>query len=211
MQAKIDAIEQWKVIINRAISLKSKIIFMDEPTASLTFEEVKELFQSIETLKENGTAIVYVTHRMAEVFEISDKITVLRDGKNIGTKETKKINQSILCEMMIGDELINLFPEKSNPQKNESLEIKNLNKSKSIRNINFKLRKGEILGVAGLVGSGRTEMAKIIFGLEKKDSGEILLGDLNAKIKKPYDSIKQGISLVPEERKKQGISSRHGS
>ena len=202
---EVDAIEQWKMIINRAISLKSKIIFMDEPTASLTFEEVKELFQSIEMLKQKGVAIVYVTHRMAEVFEISDKITVLRDGKNIGTKATKKINQSILCEMMIGDELTNLFPEKSKPQKIEYLKIKGLNKGKSVKNINFTLRKGEILGVAGLVGAGRTEMAKIIFGLEKRDSGEILLGDLNVKINKPYDSIKQGISLVPEERKKQGI------
>ena len=202
---RLSAIEQWKMIINRAIAQKARVIFMDEPTASLTFEEVKELFASIETLKAQGTAIVYVTHRIAEVFEIADRVTVFRDGKNVGTKSINNINQQSLIEMMVGQELKNLFPQKEPHGKEVSLATNNLQGGNIIKKITFKLHKGEILGLTGLVGSGRTELAKVIFGIDKRVSGEIFVDGKKVDIRSPGDAIRHGVSLVPEERAKQGI------
>jgi ribose transport system ATP-binding protein len=178
---------------------------MDEPTASLTYEEVKKLFHSIAKLRDMGKAIVYVSHRMEEVFKIADRVTVIKDAKKVGTVTVEETSSEKIYQMMLGRELKDAFPSSSEPQEESCLEVKSLSRGHTGKEVSFHLKKGEILGLAGLVGSGRTELARLLFGADQKDGGEIFIDGKKASIKSPLDAIRAGIALVPEERRSQGL------
>ncbi len=204
--SQLSIAQQQMVEIAKALSLNAKIIVMDEPSATLTDKEMDSLFRIIRSLKEKGVTIIYISHRLEELFEISDRVTVMRDGKLIKCVETSSIDKNMLICMMIGRELDKTFPVRQNCVKNENLlEVKGLNRGKVLRDINFNLKKGEILGVAGLVGSGRTEMVRAIFGADRIDSGEIFIEDKKVTIKSPKAAVKLGIGLATEDRKAQGL------
>jgi len=197
---------QQLVEIAKAISLNAEILIMDEPTSSLSETEVNLLFETISRLKAKGTSIIYISHRMDELFAISDSVTVLRDGKYIGTKETVKTTQEELVTMMVGRSLDQFYTKDSYPQEEINLRVKNLSREGFFKEINLDVRRGEILGVSGMVGSGRTEMARAIFGIDTADTGEIWVGDKKLPARhKPKDAINAGIALIPENRKEQGL------
>lgn len=200
--------QQQMLEIARAISENAKILIMDEPTASLSNSEVENLFKQITRLKEKGVAIIYISHRMEETFLVCDTVTVLRDGKFIGTKNTKETNNNELISMMVGREFSNMYGNERAIGGETILEVKNLT-SDSIKNVSFTLKKGEILGFSGLVGAGRTEMALALFGIDPIRSGEVYIDGKKVDIKCPNDAIKAGIALVPEERKVQGLFLSH--
>ena len=201
----LSIIQQWKTIINRALALNSRIIFMDEPTSSLTHEEVNELFHSIAHLKTTGKAIVYVSHRMEEVFRIADRVTVIRDARKVGTADVNTMNSGKLYQMMLGRELRDIFPSSDPPKDQVLLEVKNLSRGQVIKDVSFKLHAGEILGLAGLVGSGRTELARLIFGADRKDGGEIFIEGEQVDIETTKEAIRHKVALVPEERRRDGL------
>jgi ribose transport system ATP-binding protein len=202
---ELPLIDQWKTVINRALAMKSRVIFMDEPTTSLTHSEVEELFDSISHLKEQGKAIVYVSHRMEEIFKLADRVTVIKDAKKVGTEPVSVLDSGRLYRMMLGRELEDVFPAKDPPREKVCLEVKNLSRGNAVKDVSFQLREGEILGLAGLVGSGRTELARLLFGADRKDGGEILINGDKTDIRCPSDSIGRGIGLVPEQRHTQGL------
>lgn len=197
--------EQQMVEIVKVLSYNAKIILMDEPTSSLTTEETKQLFHTIEMLKKKGVGIVFISHKLEEISACCDRVMVLRDGHAIGEMEVKDATEEQLIRMMVGREISERFPEKHNHPQDVIMEVKNLSRGKRVRNINFTLRKGEVLGIAGLVGAGRSELVRLIFGADKKDSGEIYLNGKKVEINSPRDAINHGIFLVPEDRKKQGL------
>jgi len=202
---ELSTIQQWKTAINRALGQNARVIFMDEPTASLSYDEVKELFRSIAHLKESGRAIVYVSHRMEEIFEIADRVTVIKDARRVGTLPVKETDTGKLFQMMIGQEIKDSFPDKSQILDEVCLEVEGLSRHPLVRDFSFKLHRGEILGIAGLVGSGRTELARVIFGADRKDSGRVLINGKEVKVSSPADAIAHGLALVPEERRAQGV------
>ena len=193
------------VEIAKALSHNIKLLILDEPTAPLTNKEVEMLFKLIRSLKEKGISIIYISHRIEEVFEICDRVTVLRDGKKITTLDTANTNRKELIEYMIDAELGEEYPQRLGKQQDELLlEVKDLC-GKGFSNINFKVHKGEILGISGLVGAKRTEIVRAIFGADKKDGGEIIFCGEPLSIKSPEDAIRRGIVMIPEERKSQGV------
>lgn len=202
--AKLSPASQQMVEIAKAISNDAKIMIMDEPTAPLAANEVELLFSIIRKLKQKGVTIIYISHRMDEVFQITERISVLRDGEYVKTILTKDTNRQELVNLMVGRELNETFPERNAKRGEVILEVRNLT-GNSVENISFQLHKGEILGFAGLVGSGRTETMELIFGAKKLDSGDIILNGKPVKIKSPADAIQKGIGLIPEDRKEQGI------
>ncbi len=207
--ADLPIAERQMIEIAKAVSYKSKVIVMDEPTSSLTEKEVDHLFRIINRLKESGVAIVYISHKMEEIKMISDEITILRDGKWISTNDVSKISTEQIISMMVGRDLTERFPKKDNIVKEMILEVKNLTalNQPSIQDVSFELYKGEILGIAGLVGSKRTEIVETIFGMRPKEKGEIILNGKTVKNKNPEDAIKNGFALVTEERRSTGIFS----
>ena len=207
--ADLPIAERQMIEIAKAVSYKSKVIVMDEPTSSLTEKEVDHLFKIIKKLKESGVGIVYISHKMEEIKMISDEITILRDGKWISTNDVSKISTEQIISMMVGRDLTERFPKKDNTTKEMILEVKNLTalNQPSIQDVSFELYKGEILGIAGLVGSKRTEIVETIFGMRPKEHGEILLHGKSVKNKSPEDAIKNGFALVTEERRSTGIFS----
>lgn len=196
---------QQMVEIAKALSMKAKIIIMDEPTAPLTSAEVEDLFSTIETLKNTGVTIVYISHRLEEIFKLSDRITVMRDGEKVKTINTHESNTNELIELMVGRELKETYPSRPHLIKKDIIfEAKNLT-GNGVKDISFKIQSGEILGFGGLIGAGRTELAELIFGAKPKDSGEIFMHNKEILTKTPRDSIANRIAYVPEDRKKQGI------
>ena len=195
--------QQQIVEISKAITKDARILIMDEPTAPLTMEEVDHLFKIIDSLRKNGVSIIYITHRMDEVFAISDRVTIMRDGQYIDTVETKNTNRKELVNMMVGRELLEIFPQSQVGFGENALEVKNLTGT-VCKNVSFNVRKGEILGISGLAGAGRTEIARTIYGADKTISGEIWVNGKRANIKSPSDAIREGIGLIPEDRKNQG-------
>lgn len=194
------------VEIAKAISFKTEVLIMDEPTSSLSKEETENLFKIIEKLKESGVGIIYISHKMDEIKRIADRVTVFRDGQKIGTLTKEEIDSDVILKMMVGRELkITKKRSRKTNYENILLEVKNLNKTGVVNNINFKLYEGEILGFAGLVGAGRTELARMIFGADSFDNGKIYIKGKAVNIKSPEEAIKQGIGLVPEDRKDQGL------
>ncbi len=198
--------QQQMIEIIKAVSFNSDIIVMDEPTSSLTDKEVNFLFKTIQQLKKQKAGIVYISHRMNELFEITDRITVMRDGEYIGTVNTNETNNNELISMMVGRDLDKLYERTYMEKTGEKvLEVKNLSRKGVIDDVNFTLEKGEILGFSGLVGAGRSEVMKCIFGIDAFDSGEIYVGNEKVTIKVPNDAIAKGIAYVPENRKEEGL------
>jgi len=206
MANRLSIIQQWKMVINRALGQDPRIIFMDEPTSSLTHDEVQELFSAIQNLKLMGKSIVYISHRLEEVFQIADRVTVIKDAKKVGTTKVRETDMAEIYRMMLGRELAEAFPEKAPaPRPEISLSVKNLSQKEFVKEISFDLYQGEILGIAGLVGSGRTELARMIFGADCKRKGEIQVEGKTVEIRSPKEAIAQGIALVPEERRSEGL------
>lgn len=197
--------QQQMVEIAKALSVDSEIIVMDEPTSSLSDKEVDMLFKTVETLRSRNISIVYISHRLDELFKITDRITVIRDGKYIGTRITSKVKKNDLIAMMVGRELKELYIRTYHKLGEKIFEVKNLKSKNVLNDISFSLNKGEILGVSGLVGAGRTELARAIFGIDKFDSGKILIEGKEVIINSPEEAMKKGIVLVPESRKEQGL------
>lgn len=197
------------VEIAKAVSYNSKILIMDEPTSSLTEKEVEHLFKIIRKLREKGCGIVYISHKMEEIKAISDDITILRDGKWIGTKSVADLTTDQIISMMVGRDLTNRFPPKDNEVGEMILKVEGLTAKNqpSINDINFELHKGEILGVAGLVGAKRTDIVETIFGIREKESGKIYIHGKEVKNRTPNEAIANGFSLVTEERRATGIYS----
>lgn len=201
---RLSPANQQMVEIARAISNNAKIMIMDEPTAPLAAAEVELLFSIIEKLKTKGVTVIYISHRMDEVFQITERITVLRDGQFVATINTADTNRQQLVNLMVGRELNENFPTRKTPVGNVILEAKNLT-GNSVENISFQLHRGEILGFAGLVGSGRSETMELICGAKKMDSGEVWMGGQKMHITSPAAAIEHGIGLIPEDRKEQGV------
>ena len=195
--------QRQMVEIAKATSYNSKIIIFDEPTSSLTEEETRRLFEIIRQLKENGTAIIYISHRLEEIFEISDRVTVLRDGTMIGTRDTKDVTNDSLISMMVGRDLSNLYPKEAAEIGNVVLRIENLN-SEIVKDINLEARAGEILGIGGLVGAGRTELMLSLAG-SIPYTGKVLVEGKEVSIKTPKDAFDNGISYLTEDRKSLGL------
>lgn len=198
--------EMQLVEIVKAISLNSKIIVMDEPTSAITEKEAAVLFTQIERLKKQGVAIIYISHKMDEIFRISDTITVLRDGQWIGTKPAKELDNDMLIKMMVGRELTDIYPKDPVEIEDVILEVKNISRGKKVQDASFSLRKGEVLGIAGLVGAGRSELVETIFGLYPKTGGQIFLHGKEVHIKNSADAIKNKMALITEDRKQTGLN-----
>lgn len=197
---------QQMVEVAKATSTNNKILILDEPTSSLTAPEIKALFEIVHRLKEQGVGIIYISHRMNEIFEIGDRITVMRDGKYVGTKEVKNTNVDEIISMMIGRNLGQMYNRTYNKPGKVLLETQNLTGLR-FRNVSIKVHAGEIVGVAGLVGAGRTEVAKAIFGYDTIEGGKIFRSGKEIKTKSysPQKAIKEGISFLPEDRKQEGL------
>lgn len=191
------------VEISKAISKECKILIMDEPSAPLTVNEVDSMFDIVRTLKQKGITIIYISHRMDEIFTIADRVTVMRDGGYVTTLNTKDTNREELINLMVGRELKESYPKTQNVQQTEVLRVANMS-GNGDKDISFTLKKGEILGLAGLVGAGRTELARLIYGADKKDSGKIYVDGNEVEIHSTTDAIANGIGLIPEDRKHQG-------
>lgn len=195
------------VEIAKAISMNAKIVVFDEPTAALTETEIKELFKIIKDLRAQDIGIVYISHRMDEIKKITDRVTVMRDGEYIGTIDTKDSTKDEIINMMVG-RVIYEDPKSQSEVSEDAetiLKVVNLNKGNKVRNLSFELKKGEILGFSGLMGAGRTEMARLIFGADSKDSGEIFVHGKQVDIKEPLDAVKNGIGYLSEDRKQYGV------
>lgn len=198
--------EQQIVEIAKAIGAGARVLVMDEPTASLTDREVESLFQVIGALRAQGSGIIYISHRLNEIFSISDRITVLRDGVTVATRNAKDVDPASLIGLMVGRPVASVFPKREVPLGETALELRHVScRAAGVLDISFSVRRGEILGIAGLVGSGRTEMAESIFGLRAPDSGEILVEGTPARITAPADAIEAGIGYVPEDRRRHGV------
>lgn len=204
---KLSVSEMQMLEIAKAVSYDSKIIVMDEPTSSLTEKEVSHLFKIINKLRDRGCGIIYISHKMEEILEIADEVTVMRDGKWISTDNSKDLTTDIIINMMVGRDLSERFPLKTNVPKEVILEIKDFTAKQqpSFKDINFKLRKGEILGIAGLVGAKRTEIVESIFGMRERETGTIILDGKVVTNINPHEAIKNGFALVTEERRSTGI------
>lgn len=199
--------KQQMVEIAKAISFDSKLLILDEPTAALTQPEVEELFKIMNELRAKGIGMIYISHRMDEIGRISDRITVMRDGEYVGTLVTKESSRDELVRMMVGRVIYGDKKQKSNalPDAPTVLEVRGLSRRGVLDNINFKLRRGEILGFSGLMGAGRTETARAIYGADKYDSGEIIVNGELVKINEPSDAVKHGICYLSEDRKQYGL------
>src|SRR6185503_3078836 len=197
--------EQQMVEVAKALSLDARILIMDEPTAALTEHEIKELFATIRTLKDKGVSIVYISHRMEELFEIGDRVTVLRDGRSVGTYDVSDMSKSELIRLMVNRELTDLFPKEKAERGAEVVRVEGLSTKDGLKDISFTLHKGEVLGIAGLLGAGRTELARAIFGLDKITSGTIYINGEPRRIGSPRAAINSGIGFLTEDRKHQGL------
>lgn len=197
--------QQQMIEICRALMSEAKVIIMDEPTAALTTSETEILFKVINKLKNDGVSIIYISHRMEEIFELCDRITVLRDGQYIGTKETKETNEKDIVKMMIGREIGERYPERKSSIGKEILKVSCLNKQGIYENVSFSVKEGEVLGVSGLMGAGRTEIMRSIFGNLQHDGGDIFIDGQKCTIDTPAAAIKYGIGFITEDRKSEGL------
>jgi len=203
--------QQQMVEVAKALSLDARLIVMDEPTSSLTEREVETLFQQMRTLKEQGVSVVFISHRLEEIFVIADRVTVLRDGELVGTEVVASLSEEKVIRMMVGRELTDIYERSARADGREPvLEVEGLTSPGAVEDISFRLHRGEILGVAGLVGAGRTELAETIFGLRPAHAGAIRLDGQPVAIQRPAQAIAQGIGFVPEDRKAQGLFLRMG-
>lgn len=203
---ELSVAQQEMVAIGKILHLKAKLVIFDEPTALLTNEEIEELFKIIRMLKQKNVGVIYITHRMDEIFRISDRVTVMKDGKKVKTVNTSETNENDLITMMVGRNTENMYEVKQVEHGEPILKVKNLSRGKAFQNISFEVKKGEIFGMFGLVGSGRTEIVRCVFGADKKDSGDIYIDGEKTDINSPEEAIKKGIALIPENRKDEGLA-----
>jgi len=198
---------QQMVEIAKVLSQKSRILIMDEPTSALTEGEITALFKVIHTLRDRGVGIIYISHRLEELQHIVDRISILRDGQLVGTKRYSDISLKEVVNLMVGRKLEKQFPQRSNsPTTEVLLDVRNLCSGDRVRNVSFQLFRGEILGFSGLLGAGRTETARALFGADAKDSGEVFLLGEKISTRSPYKAIKKGIAYLPEDRKQDGLA-----
>ena len=198
--------QKQMVEIIKAVSINAKVIIMDEPTSSLSGKETESLFRIIEKLKANGVAVVFITHRLDEIFAICDRMTVLRDGHYIGEKNISEITKSEMIAMMIGRELTQQYPERHNEIGEVTLEVKNISDGgKHVDNVSFAAHRGEVLGFYGLVGAGRTETMRMVFGVDPRTSGQVFLHGKEINLKNPRDAIRHGIGFITENRRDEGL------
>jgi rhamnose transport system ATP-binding protein len=202
---RLSAANQQIVAIARALVGEARAVIMDEPTSSLTEREASQLFGIIEDLTAEGVGVVYISHRLEEVFEISDRITVLRDGHLIETAPASDLDVEELVRLMVGRPLNELFTRSQSSPGEVALEVRSLTRDGEFEDVSFTLRRGEILGLAGLVGAGRTELAQSVFGIRPAESGEILVGGQEVRVRSPKGAMEKGIFYVPEERRSQGL------
>jgi len=201
------SIAQMQLVeIAKAVSRNAKLIIMDEPTSALTEKETGILFDQIRRLRAEGVSVIYISHKLEEIFEITDTVSVLRDGMMIETVATKDVDRDHLIASMVGRELTNIYPKQELPIGDVLLEVKNLNWKNRVRDVSFNVRRGEILGVCGLVGAGRSETMSAMFGVYKKDSGEIFIDGKKVEIKMPSDAVKLGMAYITEDRKVTGLN-----
>ncbi|MDO4547555.1 MAG: sugar ABC transporter ATP-binding protein [Clostridia bacterium] len=193
------------VEVAKALSINSRILIMDEPTAPLTNREIDTLFNTIRMLKARGVSIIYISHRLEEVMQICDRATIMRDGKNVTVVDVDKTTLDEIIKFMVGRELKEKFPKVRVPLGEEVLRVERVNAGKQVKDISFSVRAGEILGISGLVGAGRTETARAIFGMDKKQSGEIYVQGKKVEIRVPLDAIKAGFGFATEDRKGEGL------
>ncbi|MCR8633128.1 sugar ABC transporter ATP-binding protein [Paenibacillus radicis (ex Xue et al. 2023)] len=204
--SELTVAKQQMVEIAKALSFNSEVLIMDEPTAALTDAEIDELFRIIQQLRDNGVGIVYISHRMEELKRITDRITVMRDGCYIDTVQTAEVSIDQIISMMVGREIYNAAkPAVDKADSEKVLEVRHLNQGSTLKDISFHLKKGEILGFAGLMGAGRTEVARAVFGADPFDSGEIQVFGRKVRIKHPHDAVKHGIGYLSEDRKRFGL------
>ena len=203
--AELSIAQQQMVEIAKALSVKSDILVMDEPTASLTDKETAVLFETIRGLKAAGKGIIYISHRMSELFEITDRVTIMRDGQYVGTVNTRETTRDKLIAMMVGRELTQLYVRDEPKPGKVVLEVKDLVDAPMVNGVSFSLREGEIVGMSGLVGAGRSETAHCIFGISEAKGGEILIDGKPVKIHNVREAMQNGIAMVPEDRKAEGL------
>ncbi|KAB0679598.1 sugar ABC transporter ATP-binding protein [Aureimonas leprariae] len=203
--SKLSVANRQRVEIARALSRNARVLVMDEPTAALAEADVRRLLDVVRSLRREGVAIVYVSHRMNEIFEIADRVTVLRDGKTVATKPIAEVTEASLVSMMVGRDIDQLFPKETVPIGEVVLKVEKLASGTAVRDVSFDLRAGEILGLAGLVGSGRTETAEAIFGVRPVNAGTITLSGKPLKISSVAEAIAAGIGYVPEDRALHGL------
>ncbi|WP_147803704.1 sugar ABC transporter ATP-binding protein [Alkalicoccus halolimnae] len=197
--------QQQLIEIAKALETNAKIIIMDEPTAALTDREIDTLFQTIRELQKEGVSFIYISHRMEEIFDLCQRVTVLRDGTYVGTKEIAALTFDEVVNMMVGREIGERFPENDATPGEVKLEIKNFSKAGLFKDVSLYVREGEILGISGLMGSGRSEIVETVFGYRKEDSGEVFIDGRKVKINSPKDAIDHGIGFISEDRKSKGL------
>lgn len=193
------------VEIAKALSHKARVLIMDEPTATLAQKEIEGLFRIIRFLKNEGVTVIYISHRLEEIYEVCDRVTVLRDGRHVATRDVKDVTMDDLIRMMVGREVVEKFPRVSHKIGEEVLRVEGLTRRGVLENISFSLRRGEILGIAGMVGSGRTELLRAIYGVDPIDEGKIYIHGKEVRLRSPLDAINHGIAFLPEERKVHGL------
>jgi ABC-type sugar transport system ATPase subunit len=203
--SSLSVAEQQVVEILKALTYDSKIIIMDEPTSALSFSETRRLFDIICSLRDKGVSIIYISHRLEEIFEIADRVMVLRDGKNAGEMDIKEAKIEKVIKLMVGREIKDIFPSRSKHVGTAVMSVNHLTSVGKFYDISFELHSGEILGIAGLVGAGRTELAEAIFGASPPESGEIVFSGASVNIRNPQEAIKLGIGMVPENRHEAGL------
>jgi len=198
--------EQQMVEIAKSLGGRAKVLIMDEPTASLPEHEVANLFRVVRELKSQGVGIIYISHRLDELYALADRVTVLRDGQTIATRPMKEVDRAELIRLMVGREISAIFPKRDVAQGDVVLETRNLGcRGSGVRGVSLSIRAGEILGLAGLVGAGRTELARVLFGLTPATDGEILLRGRPVDVRTPADAVELGIAYVPEDRRRHGV------
>lgn len=203
--SKLSVAQKQIVEICKAINGKSKILIMDEPSATLTEKELEVMFEIVRKLRSDSYTVIYISHRLDEIFNLADNVTVLRDGKHIKTLPVREVTKEKLINLMVGRVMGNEYPKEFNPIGEVIFEVKNLSTKHLLKNISFKVRKGEVLGISGLVGAGRTELARAILGIDRMEMGEILYKGTNVHWRNFRKSITYGMGLVPEDRKLQGL------
>lgn len=199
--------QQQMVEIARVFSINARILIMDEPTSSLTLNEVADLFRLVQRLRLEGTAIIFISHRLEELFELADRVTILRDGSCVDTRLMKDVTRDELIQMMVGRTIKNLFPKEEIQIGEVALKVEHLTRTGSFHDVSFEVRRGEILGMAGLVGAGRTNVARAIFGVEPATDGRIQIEARDVAIKSPQQAIELGLAYVPEDRQLHGLIS----
>ncbi|MBL9211520.1 MAG: sugar ABC transporter ATP-binding protein [Opitutaceae bacterium] len=203
--SRLSVAEQQMVEVAKALSLHARVLIMDEPTSALTAQEITELFAAIRRLRERGVAIVYISHRMEELFAIGDRVTVLRDGRHVGTRRIQETDMAELVRLMVGRELKDQFPKQRAAVGDEVLRVERLRRDGVLHDISFALRRGEVVGLAGLMGSGRTELARALFGADAIDGGRVFVHGAERRIGSPRAAIDLGLGFLTEDRKQQGL------